>query len=298
MSVSYVKEYPPVDDISFVFNALKHTCTEGSRLFYIYGGAPRDILRAAPIRDIDVYIQDFQNINRFLCFLKRADRLRKETMIQSGEHNQYSFLTLEVQTSAAKVCTVDITSDKSTPYPNAEYAITTCDFTCNNLLIDHQGRIATRISPPDIDLHPVLWTTRCVSDAVAGKLTWMVSDRAVRALGPKAYRDFIRVAKDRMEKMLSKGFTHPVDSLSAFRCQELSTYHPTDDAVCAICKEDYAYDDIGKDILLLKCNHHFHLECINSWLESGRYHNTCPTCRAVVEWTYVDDSSPSPPSQT
>ncbi|XP_047328449.1 RING-H2 finger protein ATL60-like [Impatiens glandulifera] len=46
---------------------------------------------------------------------------------------------------------------------------------------------------------------------------------------------------------------------------------------CAVCLSDLA--DGEKLRLLPKCNHGFHLECIDMWFQS---HSTCPLCRSAV----------------
>ena len=45
---------------------------------------------------------------------------------------------------------------------------------------------------------------------------------------------------------------------------------------CPICTEDILLRDLAK---LDPCNHEFHQECINQWLED---HSTCPNCRQEV----------------
>ncbi|KAF9616248.1 hypothetical protein IFM89_029024 [Coptis chinensis] len=47
-----------------------------------------------------------------------------------------------------------------------------------------------------------------------------------------------------------------------------------DDAKCSVCQEEYAEgDEMGN----LRCDHHYHLVCINQWL---RLKNWCPICKA------------------
>lgn len=45
---------------------------------------------------------------------------------------------------------------------------------------------------------------------------------------------------------------------------------------CAICLEDFTNFSNTKT---LKCNHKFHVSCINKWKKSN---NTCPICRETI----------------
>lgn len=47
--------------------------------------------------------------------------------------------------------------------------------------------------------------------------------------------------------------------------------------VCSICQEDLAENTIIRKIK--RCNHKFHQECLDRWLEN---HLTCPTCRQDI----------------
>ncbi|XP_060179831.1 RING-H2 finger protein ATL29-like [Lycium barbarum] len=47
---------------------------------------------------------------------------------------------------------------------------------------------------------------------------------------------------------------------------------------CAICLNEFVDDSLMR--LLTSCNHVFHQECIDYWLES---HKTCPVCRASLD---------------
>uniref|UniRef100_A0A1A9VZT5 RING-type domain-containing protein n=1 Tax=Glossina brevipalpis TaxID=37001 RepID=A0A1A9VZT5_9MUSC len=49
-----------------------------------------------------------------------------------------------------------------------------------------------------------------------------------------------------------------------------------DQLSCAICINDFLSKEI---IRTLPCNHRFHVECIDKWLQSN---STCPMCRARV----------------
>lgn len=47
---------------------------------------------------------------------------------------------------------------------------------------------------------------------------------------------------------------------------------------CAVCLSEFEEKEIVR--LLPKCNHCFHIECIDMWFRS---HSTCPLCRSLVE---------------
>uniref|UniRef100_A0A2P2NHE9 RING-type E3 ubiquitin transferase n=1 Tax=Rhizophora mucronata TaxID=61149 RepID=A0A2P2NHE9_RHIMU len=47
---------------------------------------------------------------------------------------------------------------------------------------------------------------------------------------------------------------------------------------CAVCLSEFEEKEMGRT--LPKCNHSFHIECIDMWFHS---HHTCPLCRAPVE---------------
>jgi len=53
--------------------------------------------------------------------------------------------------------------------------------------------------------------------------------------------------------------------------------YPPDDAVCGVCLGDYA---AGEQLRVLNCSHHFHRECVDTWLKEK---NTCPSCRSSID---------------
>lgn len=57
---------------------------------------------------------------------------------------------------------------------------------------------------------------------------------------------------------------------------------------CAVCLSEFQEDETLR--LLPKCNHAFHIPCIDTWLGS---HTNCPMCRAGI----VSTAAGSPPSQ-
>ena len=46
------------------------------------------------------------------------------------------------------------------------------------------------------------------------------------------------------------------------------------DTECIICGKEY---EKGDKITILECEHKFHKECINKWLNEGK--NICPMCK-------------------
>ncbi|KAF3781099.1 RING-H2 finger protein [Nymphaea thermarum] len=67
-----------------------------------------------------------------------------------------------------------------------------------------------------------------------------------------------------------------IDSLPVFRFASLRG--PKDGLECAVCLNRFEPVEILR--LLPKCKHAFHVECVDTWLES---HSTCPLCRYRVD---------------
>lgn len=57
--------------------------------------------------------------------------------------------------------------------------------------------------------------------------------------------------------------------------------------VCAVCIEVLVDDD---DVRRLKCNHVFHMSCIDSWFQ--KHHVDCPLCRSIFIPDRQGDSRP------
>ncbi|GMH03024.1 hypothetical protein Nepgr_004863 [Nepenthes gracilis] len=60
---------------------------------------------------------------------------------------------------------------------------------------------------------------------------------------------------------------------------------------CAVCLTEFEEDDSLR--LLPKCNHAFHIPCIDTWLSS---HTNCPLCRAPIIPSVVNFPPPLPSS--
>ncbi|GLT79364.1 hypothetical protein SLA2020_508550 [Shorea laevis] len=57
-----------------------------------------------------------------------------------------------------------------------------------------------------------------------------------------------------------------------------SKTHPDSTPDCAVCLSEFEENESGR--ILPKCNHSFHIQCIDMWFHS---HSTCPLCRTPVE---------------
>ncbi|KAL4182242.1 hypothetical protein AMTRI_Chr12g274980 [Amborella trichopoda] len=67
-----------------------------------------------------------------------------------------------------------------------------------------------------------------------------------------------------------------IESLPMFRFESLNG--PKNRLECAVCLNRFESVELLR--LLPKCKHAFHVECVDTWLES---HSTCPLCRVRVD---------------
>lgn len=74
-----------------------------------------------------------------------------------------------------------------------------------------------------------------------------------------------------------------LNSLPAFVYSDKTHPEPLE---CAVCLSEFEENEKGR--VLPKCNHSFHLECIDMWFHS---HSTCPLCRSPVEPVTEPDSN-------
>ncbi|KMZ62022.1 E3 ubiquitin-protein ligase, ATL family [Zostera marina] len=67
-----------------------------------------------------------------------------------------------------------------------------------------------------------------------------------------------------------------------------------DETDCSVCLAEFGEDETLR--LLPKCNHAFHMHCIDTWLSS---HSNCPLCRSIVVAlaTTVPNPQQQPPEQ-
>lgn len=74
-----------------------------------------------------------------------------------------------------------------------------------------------------------------------------------------------------------------LNSLPAFVYSDKTHPEPLE---CAVCLSEFEENEKGR--VLPKCNHSFHLECIDMWFHS---HSTCPLCRSPVEVVTEPDNN-------
>ena len=60
-----------------------------------------------------------------------------------------------------------------------------------------------------------------------------------------------------------------------------------EDAKCVVCLGEY---EVGDDLRYLRCNHHFHIECVDQWLQRN---STCPLCVRSIAGEGDEDSTES-----
>ncbi|WJX28069.1 hypothetical protein P8452_16833 [Trifolium repens] len=65
---------------------------------------------------------------------------------------------------------------------------------------------------------------------------------------------------------------------SIYKTHSAGSTPPSLDSICAICLAEFCDGDNMK--LLPKCNHRFHVVCIDMWLLS---HSSCPNCREMIK---------------
>ncbi|KAL4302370.1 hypothetical protein GQ457_10G000160 [Hibiscus cannabinus] len=89
------------------------------------------------------------------------------------------------------------------------------------------------------------------------------------------------------EEAMSKCLTKTVYELTSLEDSKVRCEIEKDDVKCSICQEEYV---VGDEVGRLKCEHRYHVGCIQQWLQVK---NWCPICKASAQGT---QSSCSPPS--
>ena len=66
------------------------------------------------------------------------------------------------------------------------------------------------------------------------------------------------------------------EALAQIPSTQITNEQVNDEAKCTICLTSFTLDET---VWQLPCQHCYHSDCIAPWV---KYHNSCPTCRAVV----------------
>ena len=270
------QRFHPKDDFDLINGMLSDASAKifpgNTPKHYVKGGWVRDKLRGVAPNDMDLFVPSLV-AQEFINQLKNADRLRK--VVTHQDLSMYQNITLVVQTNK-RLLTLDITTRCHPHHDN-------CDFTCNNLILDSTGKIGTRLPPPkeQRNLGKESWLMKCITDAVQGKLVWMMPSKICARVSTFEVQMKMR---ERLTKMVTKGFIETGESLTRFQLTPFRTHKDLDakhDATsCAICRNDYS-EEPTKETLVLDCNHHFHMDCLLQWSKTPYGHN-CPSCRRVL----------------
>ena len=296
------RNYQQQKDLEFVLEAIQQnnlpSSIFGANKAFIYGGYVRDLLLDKPFEDMDIRVSCLEVARQFIHFLEQSSRIISlETKMVSESvmpDVDYQCFSLVIQTPRTAQLKIDIS------YSNAsvltENSLANCDFTLNNLMIDSQGNISTRIKASQIgrrEFSESEWTAKCIRDCMKGELVWMVPDRFSKMLSASSRNTFMEKMNMRLDKMLKKGFVETGEHLTSFRLLKLRpvselAFHDSmecDASVCSICHETYT-ETPEQATAVAKCSHHFHKDCIQKWItkkkEECQEEPKCPCCRQEI----------------
>jgi hypothetical protein len=297
------KDYAKPDDLQFVLNGIQQFSLPSSYFgvnrAFVYGGYVRDKYRGQPFTDMDIHVSCIDVAEKFIEWLEQSNRIitlerrtHTETDIPKVDYQSFSMV---IQTPRTAELKIDIC------YSNAlvlqDKSLNTCDFTMNNLMLDIDGNLSTRIKAFKIGMHKKYseaeWLSRCIQDCIRGELVWMIPDRFTKSLSTNMKNSFMEKMNMRLEKMLSKGFVLTGEHLTNFRILKLrpvsSLSTDCEATICAVCLEDYS-ETSDKPTAVSKCSHHFHTVCIQKWITKQRQEGStepkCPCCRTEIELYY------------
>lgn len=295
--------YNKLDDLKFVLSEIQHhyapSYVSAMNKPFVYGGYVRDILRGHPYHDMDIRVSCREAAVRFIQSLEHCQRmisLETRTFTDSNLPDiDYQSFSMTIQTPTTAALKIDISY--SAAFILEEDSLNNCDFTANNLMMDIQGNISTRIEASQIgkgrEYNDAEWTAKCIRDCIEGKLVWMIPNRFSTNLSPISRNSFMAKMNMRLDKMLRKGFVETSEYLTDFRLLKLrpvsSLPIDCDATICAICREHYA-DTSDNQTTVSKCSHHFHTKCIHQWMnkmiKDGNPKPTCPCCRQEIDLYY------------
>lgn len=300
-----MKKYYQFGDLHFVLSRIQRIQERDSRpgrllhQSYVYGGYVRDTLRGEQFQDMDIRVPCLEAAKEFIKYLEESDRMiyleEKKPGASDIPDVHYKTFSMAIQTPKTAELKIDISY--SAAQVLGENSLNNCDFTANNLMMDIDGNVSTRIKAFQIgrasEFTEDQWTAKCVRDCIQGKLVWMIPDRFSKILGGADKMTFMEKMHMRLDKMLKKGFVLTDEHLTSFRLLNLrpvESLSPECDAtICSICHENYA-DTIDKPTAVSKCSHHFHTVCIQKWIEKKKEERQrdpkCPCCRQEIVLYY------------
>ena len=300
-------QYTKPDDLQFVLKGIQQFSQPSSycsmNRVYVYGGFVRDKLRGQPFTDIDIYVPCIDVATKYIQWLEQSNRIVSLETRTHTEDNipefDYKSFSMVIQTPKTADLKIDISYSHALALQ--ENSLKCIDFTLNNLMMNSNGTISTRIKAYQIgkgrEYSEDEWMFKCIRDCIEGKLVWMIPDRFSQNLSANSKNLFMEKMNMRLEKMLSKGFVLTDEHLTSFRLLKLKplSYFPSEDTIesdermCAVCQEKYS-ESSNKPTAVSKCSHHFHLECIQKWIikkrEEGQTEPKCPYCRQEIELYY------------
>ena len=113
---------------------------------------------------------------------------------------------------------------------------------------------------------------------------WQVTHRRHTNFAPEAINSRKRLLT-RDEKFAR------IKRVKLYELQQITKTSDSEELMCSICFDDY--NDETNNIVLLKCNHHNHENCLKQWICNNR-NNNCPYCRTEVEelkLVYAEDDA-------
>ena len=303
MSKITTVHYRKRDDLKFILEGIQQfslpSSYHGTNKAFVYGGYVRDTLLGQPFTDMDICVPCYDIAAKFIQWLEQSHRI---ISLETRTHTEtdlpdidYQSFSMVIQTPRTPELKIDISYSHAVTLQ--ENSLRCCVFTCDNLMMDINGSIFTRINAYQIEKNneysEAEWTAKCIRDCIEGKLVWMIPNRFSEGLLSSAKNSFMEKMNMRLDKMLSKGFVLTGEHLTSFRLLKLrpvsSLSAECDATICPICQENYS-DTSDKSTAVSKCSHHFHTVCIQKWIskkrEEGQSEPKCPCCRKEIELYY------------
>jgi hypothetical protein len=294
------------DTLSYIFGIIKYIKENISNNYYInnnnnyynnnenniiikaVGSCVRSILRKEEYTDILLVISCSRIIDEFIRIIKVFDILDYNIdIIDYGNIDT----TINIKHIGIiynnKKYTIYI-SNSVYNYNLIKYLNNEFEFTCNNLEINFDGNISTRITHDRVKNHSsLIWTTSCIQDAIFGKFRVIVLDNM-------NIPDKIKEYNDLFQNMINLGFAFDRETnknLTQYQFIELVSHTDVKkydeqreiSHSCCICREQYN-DDPNKKTILVGCHHDFHIECIDKWVKTNK--NSCPICRKILSYEF------------